>query len=136
MKSIKDHSHNTINIKNLIDYIDKKEPKIGIVYYEIDKLPSVVDFLSVINNIGKIFDNVIIMIVFNDLNFDKKKIKQYTSYVTQDEFIVIKNTRVVDFIKHKPNSTVIKEIKLIQDYDKEFDRLLTEKCPKYKIIYI
>jgi predicted metal-dependent HD superfamily phosphohydrolase len=136
MKSIKDHPHNVINIKNLIDFIEKKEPKTGIIYYEIDKLPLTVDFLSMITNIGKIFDNVTIMIVFDDLNYDKKKIKQYTSYVIQDEMVVIKNTGVVDFIKHKPNSTLIKEMKLIQNYDKEIDKHLIEKYPNFQVMYV
>jgi predicted metal-dependent HD superfamily phosphohydrolase len=136
MKCIKDHPHNVINIKNLIDYIEKKEPKIGIIYYEIDKLPTKDDFVLNINNMGKIFDNIVIVIVFNEENYDKDKIKEFASCVTQDEFITLKNTNVVDFLKHKPNSTIIKEMKYIHDYDKDIDKWFAGKWPTFQVMYV
>lgn len=133
LKSIKDHTHNVINIKNLIDYIRNKSPKIGIFYYETDKLSLVEEYKQNIEKLNNLFDIIIILMVLNDI-CPKDKIKEYGINSDNNEFIILKEEYVSDFLtRQKGNINVVKELKYIKEYNKNIQRFINNK---FKIIYI
>ena len=113
LSCIKTHTHNVLNIKNLIDYLDKKEPKTGIFYYEIDKLPDIDKFIDNNNKKSNIFDDIIVMIVYNSDNYDKEKIKEYAIKAEyNNEFVALSENSVIPYIrKQSGDITIIREMK-------------------------
>ena len=136
LSSIKSHTHNVLNIKNLIDYVEKKVPKTGIIYYEIDKLPPINEFNEKNNIFEKMFDDVIIVIVYIYVkNYDKEKIKEYAMCSTNDKLYVLDEKSVVPFIIRR-NGTVVKELGYMNDYIPEVDKDLNSKMLDFKTIYV
>jgi predicted metal-dependent HD superfamily phosphohydrolase len=138
LSSIKGHTHNVLNIKNLIDYIQKKVPKTGICYYEIDKLPTIDKFIENNNKVNNLFDNVIVIIVYKSDNYNKGKIKEYgvcSDY--NNEFVALNIDSAVGYIsKQSGDITVVKELKYMDEYDKSIDKQLNDKIGNFRVIYI
>jgi len=128
LRSIKDHTHNVINIKNLIDYINKKTPKIGVCYYEIDKLPPKDEYVENIDKISNLFDTIIILIVYNPDNYSKSTIKEYGVLSRDNDFLTLRESNVIEYFSHlNGNVTLIKELKYMNKYhiNKEFEDIRT-----------
>ncbi len=137
LSQIKGHTHNVLNIKNLIDYLNKKVQKTGVCYYELDKLPSIEEFNDKNNRVEKLFDDVIILIVYNRDNYDKEKIKEYAMCSSNDELYALWDTSVVGFVeKRNGDVTVVKELKYMNDYDKAVGDQLNSKIGEFRVIYI
>ena len=112
LSCIKTHTHNVINIKNLIDFINKKVPKTGILYYEIDKLPVIDKFIENTKKRSNLFDDIIVMIVYNSDNYDKDKIKEYAICSEYNEFVALDDKTVIGYIKKQSGDiTNVMELK-------------------------
>lgn len=120
LNNIKNHETNVINIKNLIDFINKKELKIGICYFEIDKMPTIGDYIKYIRKINKLFDKIIILVVYNNENYDINKIKDYS--IAKDigfEYKSLNSKYIFMTIKTmKGDVVLVKNHLLINNYDK------------------
>jgi predicted metal-dependent HD superfamily phosphohydrolase len=127
LSSIQSHPHNVLNIKNLIDYVEKKEPKVGICYYEIDKLPPINEFIINNNRINSLFDIITVVIVYNKDNYDKNKIKEY-GVCSDYEFVALSEDSFIGFFnKQSGNVFVVKDMKLVGEYNKDIDSQIKEK---------
>lgn len=127
LRSIKNHTHNVINIKNLIDYLELKNPKIGILFYEIDKMPSIEDYVNSIQKINNLFDNITILIVYNKNNYNKEIIKEYSKRCKNNEFEALEQEDAISYLEHQKDITIIKEFEV-----KEYNNKLEE----FRTIYI
>jgi len=139
LSQIKGHTHNVLNIKNLIDYINKKVPKTGIVYYDIDKLPTIEKFIENNNKVNNLFDNVMTLIVFNSDNYNKEKIKEYGICSDgNNEFFALMEDSVIGFVsKQTGDVTIVKEMKYMDKYNnKALDQQLSTKLGDFRVIYI
>jgi len=140
LSSIKGHSHNVLNIKNLIDYIQKKVPKTGICYYEIDKLSPIEEFNEKNRKIEKLFDDIIILLVYkisNDREENRMKIKEYATCSYNDELYALDENSVCGFISKRDGEiTVVKELKYMNDYNKDIEKQMSEKIEDFRVIYI
>jgi len=136
LKSIKDHTHNVINIKNLIDYISNKIPKVGICYHEMDKLPTIEDYKNDINKNSNLFDNIVIIIVYNTDNYSKELIKEYGVNSNNNEFHALKEVDVIGYLSHhNSNVTIIKGIEYMDQYNKDIERHINKNF-NFRTIYI
>lgn len=135
LRSIKDHTHNVINIKNLIDYIRKKQPKIGLIYYEVDKLPDIEKYIKDIKKMNTLFDLISIVIIHDTNRVDKSKISQYSKNSQNNEFHYFNETEFISYLSHQKNITIVKEIQYLNNYNKDIDRHIIENFD-IKIIYI
>ena len=137
LRSIKDHTHNVINIKNLIDYINNKILKIGICYYEIDKLPTIDNYINDINKINDLFDNVLILIIFNKNNYSKELIKEYGIVSKNNEFYALSEDDVMSYLSHQNgNITIIKELKYMNKYNTDIEKYITKNFEHFRTIFI
>jgi predicted metal-dependent HD superfamily phosphohydrolase len=138
LSQIKGHTHNVLNIKNLIDYLNKKVQKTGVCYYEIDKLPSIEEFNEKNNRVENLFDDVIILIVYNRDNYNKEKIKEYGICSNgNNEFFALMEDSVLGFInKQSGDVTIVKELKYMDKYNKSLDHQLSTKLGDFRVIYI
>ena len=137
LSCLKDHTRNVINIKNLIDYINKKVPKVGIIYYDINKLPSIDDFNVNNKKIEKLFDDVIIVIVFDRGNYDKDKIKEYAICSDNEELYALSDEAAVGFIERRVGDvTIVKELKFMNSYNKDVEEELSKRIEDFRTIYI
>lgn len=136
--SIKDHTLNALNIKNLIDYVEKKVPKTGICYYEIDKLPDLEQFKENNQKLNNLFDNVIIIIVYNQGNYDKEKIREYGIFSDgNNEFFALSEEAVPGFVsKQTGDVTLVKDLKFMDSYNKKIEESLSGKVEDFRVIYI
>jgi len=133
---IKDHTHNAINIKNLIDYIKNKKLKIGVYYCEIDKLQDEKDYIDNINKIGDLFDRVIIVVIYNESNYSRDKIGLYNKIKPIGEFKAFNHNSFKNYFDHqKDDFILIKDIELINDYDKDITKYINSHFDIFKTIY-
>lgn len=125
--TIKEHSYNVLNIKNLIDYINKKVPKVGICYYEIDKLPPINKYIENNNKINSLFDIITIVIIYNKNTYNKEKIKEY-SVCADYEFVALSEDSFVGYIsKQQGDVSVVKDLKLSEYYNKDIENRIKDK---------
>lgn len=135
--SIKGHTYNVINIKNLIDYINKKVVKIGICYYEMDKLPEISKFIEFNKRINNLFDEIIIIIVYNSNNYDKERIKEYSICSDNNDFVALSEDSFIGYInKQKGNITVIKQLEYMDKYNKNIENSLNDRVGDFRVIYV
>lgn len=136
--SIKNHTLNALNIKNLIDYVEKKVPKTGICYYEIDKLPNINKFKENNQKLNNLFDNVMIIIVYNSSNYDREKIKEYGIFSDgSNEFFALSEDVVAAFIgKQIGDITLVKDLQYMGKYNEKIEKDLSGKVEDFRTIYI
>ena len=136
LSCIKTHTHNVLNIKNLIDFVNKKVPRIGICYYEIDKLPTINKFIEINDKMDNIFDNIIVLITYNNSNYNKEKIKEY-GVCSSYEFMAMNEESAVAYVaRQSDNITIVKESRLINDYNKEVEKQMSDKVEEFRTIYV
>lgn len=137
LELMKEHPDNSTNIKNLISFINNKIPKIGICYYEIDKLPSIENYIENNKKINKIFDSTIVIIVYN-FN-DEDVIKKYSSCLDKDqEFFTLSENSIPNWYKNhiskQGHVTIVKEHKYMKNYNEEINNFFIEN--DVRVIYI
>jgi len=133
LSQIKNHTMNAINLKNLIDYINNKNPKIGVFLLNYENLPTIEDFESNQNKVNDLFDIIYTIFVYGNI-YDKERIKKYAK-ITTNEFLVMKEKVLTEFINRQSNDvTIIRKVDL--NIDLNFNEKLKEKLKKFRIIYV
>lgn len=128
MECLGKYPMNASNIKNLIDYINRKQLKIAYYYYEIDKLDN--DITS--DKYDNLFDDTKIIICRGeDKNSDlKKQIFDFQKRFKKYEVLVFNQNPLKDFLSKKNGNIFIIKDKNIKNYDNTFENL------KIKTIYV
>jgi len=132
---IKSHSMNAINLKNLIDYITNKNPKIGIFCYDVDNIPSIEEFKFNLEKIKHLFDIIYVLLTYDD-RYDKVYIKDYAK-ATDNEFFIINDKNAINFISKQPGDiTLIRHLEFTDDKAKDFNQKLKEKIKNLRFIFV
>lgn len=134
---MKDHPNNILNIQNLISFINNKLPKIGVCYYEIDKLPNIEDYIEYNKKIHKLFDNIIILIIYKI--FDKNKLKEYSNNRKENqEFFSLHEDLISkwynNYIYDHGYITIVKEHKYMNLYNEKINNFFIDN--NIRVIYI
>lgn len=137
LELMKDHPDNMLNIQNLISFISNKSQRIGICYYEIDKLPNIEDYIEYNKKIHKLFDNIIILIIYKI--FDKNKLKEYSNNRKENqEFFSLHEDLISkwynNYIYDHGYITIVKEHKYMNLYNEKINNFFIDN--NIRVIYI
>lgn len=132
LSQIKYHTMNAINIKNLIDYINSKNPKIGICCFETDNLPTIDEFKIHLNKVNMLFDIIYVLFVYK-AQYDRLLIKNYAKE-TDNEFLILNEDSAIKFISRQTGDFTI--IRFLDYNDRKLNDILKAKFKNLRVIFI